>query len=200
MLSLGPFSLACKSCRNSPAQDQQRMFRAELKRMMSEKSFLVLSSGPPLHSLKSQSAGILQFIAAFLGSFPLLQEAHHLRPQCEEFLTGAKGVRRKEFGKNVTEASEKVTKTRPKLKKRNRTPSADLVLRHPEFHYAGECTQRTYGSLPPQLQVSRSSPFIGSTLRQGIALACSSSKRSKGGQSLVCFLKRDHQLKYLDHP
>ena len=48
----------------------------------------------------------------------------------------ARGVRRKEFGKKVTkkvtEASEKVTERVPKTKKSNRTPFADLLLRHPK--------------------------------------------------------------------
>ena len=51
----------------------------------------------------------------------------------------AKGVRQKESGnkvtKKVTEASEKVTEKSPETEKSDRTPFADLLLRHPENYF-----------------------------------------------------------------
>ena len=58
------------------------------------------------------------------------------------FALPQKGVRQKEFGKKVTKKSDrsirksdqKVTERVPKTKKSDRTPFADLLLRHPEFN------------------------------------------------------------------
>ena len=45
----------------------------------------------------------------------------------------AKEVWQNKWRKKVTEASRKVTKRVPKMKKSDRTPLADLLFRHPEF-------------------------------------------------------------------
>ena len=68
-----------------------------------------------------------------------LKPGKDLLEHVEKTHPAAKGVRQKEFGKNMTkkatETSEKVTKSdrkSPKTKKSDGPPFADLLLRHPE--------------------------------------------------------------------